>query len=328
MKKVILTLLAVFTVAVNANALSVERAREEARFLTDKMMYELNLTEDQADDVYEINYDYFRALGPVDGIYDMYYDRRYQDLSYVLYDWQWEYFLDRAYFLRPAYIYRGGWAFGIYNYYVRTHFYFGFPRVYYHYNGGHYHHVHYYRDRFDMHRHAVSRIQRVDRRPTRIINGNTGRNRIADNRGRNTISRSTRDHATRGISDRSSRSIRENVSRSARENVSRGTRENISRGTRENVSRGTRENVSRSSSAERVQRSSTRSESRSSMGSSARGNSSRSQSVGSSRSMGGSTRSMSSGSSRGGSMRSSGGSHNMGGSHSSGGSHGGGHGRR
>ncbi|MDO4215399.1 MAG: hypothetical protein Q4D12_05735, partial [Bacteroidales bacterium] len=218
MKKVILTLLAVFTVAVNANALSVERAREEARFLTDKMMYELNLTEDQADDVYEINYDYFRALGPVDGIYDMYYDRRYQDLSYVLYDWQWEYFLDRAYFLRPAYIYRGGWAFGIYNYYVRTHFYFGFPRVYYHYNGGHYHHVHYYRDRFDMHRHAVSRIQRVDRRPTRIINGNTGRNRIADNRGRNTISRSTRDHATRGISDRSSRSIRENVSRSAREN--------------------------------------------------------------------------------------------------------------
>lgn len=320
MKKVILTLLAVFTVAVNANALSVERAREEARFLTDKMMYELNLTEDQADDVYEINYDYFRALGPVDGIYDMYYDRRYQDLSYVLYDWQWEYFLDRAYFLRPAYIYRGGWAFGIYNYYVRTHFYFGFPRVYYHYNGGHYHHVHYYRDRFDMHRHAVSRIQRVDRRPTRIINGNTGRNRIADNRGRNTISRSTRDHATRGISDRSSRSIRENVSRSARENVSRGTRENVSRGTRENVSRG--------SSAERVQRSSTRSESRSSMGSSTRGNSSRSQSVGSSRSMGGSTRSMSSGSSRGGSMRSSGGSHNMGGSHSSGGSHGGGHSRR
>lgn len=320
MKKVILTLLAVFTVAVNANALSVERAREEARFLTDKMMYELNLTEDQADDVYEINYDYFRALGPVDGIYDMYYDRRYQDLSYVLYDWQWEYFLDRAYFLRPAYIYRGGWAFGIYNYYVRTHFYFGFPRVYYHYNGGHYHHVHYYRDRFDMHRHAVSRIQRVDRRPTRIINGNTGRNRIADNRGRNTISRSTRDHATRGISDRSSRSIRENISR--------GTRENVSRGTRENVSRGTRENVSRSSSAERVQRSSTRSESRSSMGSSTRGNSSRSQSVGSSRSMSGSTRSMSSSSSRGSSMRSSGGSHNMGGSHSSGGSHGGGHSRR
>lgn len=320
MKKVILTLLAVFTVAVNANALSVERAREEARFLTDKMMYELNLTEDQADDVYEINYDYFRALGPVDGIYDMYYDRRYQDLSYVLYDWQWEYFLDRAYFLRPAYIYRGGWAFGIYNYYVRTHFYFGFPRVYYHYNGGHYHHVHYYRDRFDMHRHAVSRIQRVDRRPTRIINGNTGRNRIADNRGRNTISRSTRDHATRGISDRSSRSIRENVSRSARENVSRGTRENVSRSTRENVSRG--------SSAERVQRSSTRSESRSSMGSSTRGNSSRSQSVGSSRSMSGSTRSMSSSSSRGSSMRSSGGSHNMGGSHSSGGSHGGGHSRR
>lgn len=327
MKKVILTLLAVFAVGVNANALSVERAREEARFLTDKMVYELNLTEEQAIDVYEINYDYFRALGPVDGVYDMYYDRRYQDLSYVLYDWQWDYFLDRAYFLRPAYIYRGGWAFGIYNYYVRTHFYYGIPSVYYHYNGGHYHHVHYYKNRFDMHRHAVSRIQRVDRRPTRIINGNAGRNRIADNRSRNSISR--------GISDRSSRGSRENLSRGTRENISRGTRENISRSSRENVSRSTRENVSRGASTQKVQRSSTRSESRSSMGSSVRGNSTRSQSAGSSRSsMGGSSRSMGSSSrsmgssSHGSSMRSSGGSHSMGGSHSSSGSHGGGHGRR
>ena len=146
MKKVILTLLAVFTVGVNANALSVHRSREEARFLTDKMVYELYLTDDQADDVYEINYDYFRALGPVDGLYDNIFNRRYEDLSYVLYDWQWDYFLSCDYFLYPAYIYRGGWAFGIYNYYR--------------YNGGHFHHPTYYRGRFNMHRRAVARIPR------------------------------------------------------------------------------------------------------------------------------------------------------------------------
>ena len=160
MKKVILTLLAVFTVGVNANALSVHRSREEARFLTDKMVYELYLTDDQADDVYEINYDYFRALGPVDGLYDNIFNRRYEDLSYVLYDWQWDYFLSCDYFLYPAYIYRGGWAFGIYNYYARTHFFYGIPRLYYRYNGGHFHHPTYYSGRFNMHRRAVARIPR------------------------------------------------------------------------------------------------------------------------------------------------------------------------
>lgn len=161
MKKIILALLAVTTFCVNANALSAKRSREEARFLTDKMIYELNLTEDQADDVYEINYDYFRTLGPVDELYDRYYERRYTDLSYVLCDWQWDYFLEREYFVRPAYIYRGAWAFAIYNYYAHTHFFHGFPRVYHHYHGGHYHVAHYYRDhRFDMHRHAVAHISK------------------------------------------------------------------------------------------------------------------------------------------------------------------------
>ena len=174
MKKVILTLLAVFTVGVNANALSVHRSREEARFLTDKMVYELNLTDDQADDVYEINYDYFRALGPIDGIYSHIINRRYEDLSYVLYDWQWEYFLNCDYFVYPAYIYRGGWAFGIYNYYARTHFFYGIPRLYYHYNGGHFHHPNYYRGRFNMHRRAVARLPR----PAHRIDGHINHGRI------------------------------------------------------------------------------------------------------------------------------------------------------
>lgn len=158
MKKLIFTLVAIFTTCVNANALSVERSREEARFLTDKMAYELNLTDEQLQDIYEINYDYFRSLGPVDGIYDDSYNLRYRNINYVLADWQWEEFLLREYFLRPAYIFHGGWAFGIYNYYARTRFYFGIPSCYYHYHGYHHHHRHhdYYRDRRPMHHHAMA----------------------------------------------------------------------------------------------------------------------------------------------------------------------------
>ena len=243
MKKVILTLLAVFTVGVNANALSVHRSREEARFLTDKMVYELYLTDDQADDVYEINYDYFRALGPVDGLYDNIFNRRYEDLSYVLYDWQWDYFLSCDYFLYPAYIYRGGWAFGIYNYYARTHFFYGIPRLYYRYNGGHFHHPTYYRGRFNMHRRAVARIPRPAHRTGggihhgRINNGhimnhggnnhgnmNHGNNNHGNmDRGKNNNGNMNRGNNNHGNMNRGSNNHGNMNSRSSSSSMSRGS---------------------------------------------------------------------------------------------------------
>ena len=47
MKKLILTLVTLFTLTVAANAMSYEQARRQALFLTDKMAYELNLTDEQ-----------------------------------------------------------------------------------------------------------------------------------------------------------------------------------------------------------------------------------------------------------------------------------------
>ena len=52
MKKVLLTLIVVMS-SVSAFAMSSYRARQEAWFLTDKMAYELYLTEDQMQDVFE-----------------------------------------------------------------------------------------------------------------------------------------------------------------------------------------------------------------------------------------------------------------------------------
>lgn len=53
MKKVLLTLIVVMS-SVSAFAMSSYRARQEAWFLTDKMAYELYLTEDQMQDVKNI----------------------------------------------------------------------------------------------------------------------------------------------------------------------------------------------------------------------------------------------------------------------------------
>lgn len=50
MKRILLTLVAVVTLAVgSAKALSYVQAQREAWFLTDKMAYELNLTSEQLD---------------------------------------------------------------------------------------------------------------------------------------------------------------------------------------------------------------------------------------------------------------------------------------
>ena len=53
-----MTLIAMLTMTVSTNAMSFEQARNEALFLTDKMAYELNLTDEQYEAAYEINLDY------------------------------------------------------------------------------------------------------------------------------------------------------------------------------------------------------------------------------------------------------------------------------
>ena len=57
-KRLIFVLAALLTMSVSASAMSYEQARNEALFLTDKMAYELNLTDAQYEAAYEINLDY------------------------------------------------------------------------------------------------------------------------------------------------------------------------------------------------------------------------------------------------------------------------------
>jgi len=138
MKKMMFTLLAMLTIAVTANAMSYEQARNEALFLTDKMAYELNLTDAQYEAAYEINLDYLMGVTSQYDVFGPYWERRNLDLSYILFSWQWDLFRAATYFYRPLYWNAGYWHFGVYARYPhRDYFYFGRPHFYASYRGGH-----------------------------------------------------------------------------------------------------------------------------------------------------------------------------------------------
>ena len=195
MKKLFFALMTMLTVSISVNAMSYEQARNEALFLTDKMAYELNLTDEQYEAAYEINLDYLMGVTGRDNVFGTYWERRNLDLSYILLDWQWNAFVAATYFYRPLYWEAGYWHFGIYRRYPhRDYFYFGRPHFYVTYHGAHawhrvgghgYYHGHRdhfrapHREHFGMH----DRWNRGDFRgprhsSTRITGHHDGHNRI------------------------------------------------------------------------------------------------------------------------------------------------------
>lgn len=139
MKKFIIALVAMFTMTfTTASAMSYEQARQQALFLTDKMAYELNLTDDQYEAAYEVNLDYLMGINTYDELYGVYWRQRNLDLSYILLDWQYRAFCNATYFYRPLYWDGGYWHFGIYARYPRRdYFFFGRPHFYVSYRGDH-----------------------------------------------------------------------------------------------------------------------------------------------------------------------------------------------
>ena len=184
MKKMLMTLVTMLTIAVSATAMSFEQARREALFLTDKMAYELNLTDEQYEACYEINLDYLMGVTGRSDVFGVYWERRNLDLSYILFDWQWNAYIAASYFYRPLYWEAGYWHFGIYARYPHR--------------DGHAWHVHggrgYYYDRREhfraprrehvgMHDRWDRGEFRGNRSSTRVTGRPEGRGRI-ENRGR------------------------------------------------------------------------------------------------------------------------------------------------
>ena len=136
MKK-LFTLAVLMVIAVSAHAMSYTDAQREALYLTDKMAYELDLSPEQFEAVYEINFDYFYSVSRRRDIYGNYWSRRDSDLRFVLSPWQYELYAAATYFYHPVYWYRGAFTFTIYTRYTnRTHFYRPRPARYSTYRGG------------------------------------------------------------------------------------------------------------------------------------------------------------------------------------------------
>ncbi len=153
-------------------AMSISKMRQNTRFLTDRMAYELRFSPQQYDDVYEVNYDFINnvrylmddVVRGYDYALDRYYDFldvRNDDLRWILSRAQYRRFMAAEHFYRPIYANSNKWQFRIYTVYNNVNFfYFGKPRHYTTYCGGHYrthfNNVSYYRTHYhNRYRHEV-----------------------------------------------------------------------------------------------------------------------------------------------------------------------------
>lgn len=170
MKKLFLTLVLPLLTIMSVMAMSDTRIRETARFLTDRMAYELNLTPGQYEDCFEVNYDFIASANlimddvvygysdAIDSYYD-YLDYRNEDLRYILNATQFGIFMGLDYFFRPIYTTARRWAFRIYDvYHNHNYYYYGYPACYHTYHGIHsriHHHGGFYVNRYSHPHHAT-----------------------------------------------------------------------------------------------------------------------------------------------------------------------------
>lgn len=213
----ILTCLLSLTMALPSQAaLSTSEIRQHARFISDRMGYELQLNNTQYNDVYEINYDFLSSIRYLaddlvygyDSDVDQYYnylDLRNEDLSYVLTRSQYTLFMSKDYFYSPLYLNNSRFTFRIYSVYSDvSRFFFSLPLNFYSYAGihnrthyrngfyvGRYRHERYTgggfairnnRDRYTIRRNNDFRVQGTPNRSNNNVRPNNGNN---GNRGNN-----------------------------------------------------------------------------------------------------------------------------------------------
>lgn len=135
MRKFFLSAVLLLGVGLSAYALEYNEARKRAWYLTDKMAYELNLSNEQFDLVYEINLDYFLRLNNRYDIEGNSWNYRQTDLQYVLLDWQFSQYCNTEYFYLPVDWRSSEWYYPVQAHYQVDQYYFDRPTTYVSYRG-------------------------------------------------------------------------------------------------------------------------------------------------------------------------------------------------
>lgn len=150
MKRIVMILLAISLIGTTAMAASDKEIRNEARFLADKIAYELDLDKNQLADAFDINYDFLVRVYPIldklaendDNAIREYYRLlaiRNGDLRWIMPQDKFLKLLDVEYLYRPFCTEGGKWFNRVYTKYTNTKkFYEGKPKTMSKYKGANY----------------------------------------------------------------------------------------------------------------------------------------------------------------------------------------------
>ena len=137
MKTKITLMVTMMVMAISAAAMPFSDARDNALFLSDKMAYELNLTESQYEATFEINLDYLLNIDDESDVFGYAWTIRERDMKQVLSEWQYANYEAREYFSRPFSLNDEGCALSVYGVYGQGEIFMEQPAVILSYQGGH-----------------------------------------------------------------------------------------------------------------------------------------------------------------------------------------------
>lgn len=137
MKTRITLMVAMMTIAISAAAMPYTEASKKALFLSDKMAYELNLSESQYEAAYEISLDYLLYIDEESDVLGFQWQIRNRDMKEVLADWQYDNYMASEWFCRPFSTSGDGWTLAIYDRYQEGQLLMDEPSTFVSYHGGH-----------------------------------------------------------------------------------------------------------------------------------------------------------------------------------------------
>ena len=115
MKRMIMTLVAVWMMITSMNAQRLTNIQAEARFITDKMVVELGLSSIQRNSILNINLNYLNGIRSYRDIDAYGWHYRNKQLKRMMTARQWKRFKDSYYFYRPI-----GWNNHVYVHHIYT----------------------------------------------------------------------------------------------------------------------------------------------------------------------------------------------------------------